>query len=119
MSDGHLLVLGVQAHGDDFRRRFHYRIFLLGLTVGTRSYVNLSSLTTLVNLLVIRRCTRRCIYGDLRVLRCRRVGCEVSETVPDLVESGHGPKNLPFEKMFAHVLCSGLHTIQAVPYSNE
>ena len=63
--------------------------------------------------------TRRCIYGDLRVFRCRRVGCEVSETVPDLVESGHGPKNLPFEKMFAHVLCSGLHSIPAVPYSKE
>ena len=44
---------------------------------------------------------------------------EVSETVPDLVESGHGPKNLPFVKLFAHVLCSGLHSIPAVPSSTE
>ena len=27
------------------------------------------------NLLVIRKGTRRCVYGHLRVLRCRRVGC--------------------------------------------
>ena len=28
-----------------------------------------------MNLLVIRRGTRRCVYGDLRVLRCRHLGC--------------------------------------------